>query len=641
MWQKLKAADRNRLGLIGIGLSVVLFVAINVVAGTLLTSQRLDLTADRLFIVSKGTKEVLASIDEPIDLRLYYSDQLNQMGPYFTSYDKRVEDLLSEYRRLSGGKLRIERLDPEPFSPEEDLAVAEGLRGLPLSDDGALAYFGVSGRNSTDDLQVIAYLAPERANFLEYDLTRMVYDLAHPKKPVIAVIGDLPLMGSRMNRFQPWRVLDTMYQFFDVRFLGGKQDKIDDDVDVLMLAQPQKLDAASLYGIDQFVMRGGRVVAFVDPFAEALQARQPGMPPPQGSAIKTLEPLLKAWGVQIADDKVIGDRSAAQRVTAYVRGRQAVIDYLPWLSFGADNLAQNDVVVGELQRLNLHSAGAITARDGATTKIEPLLVSSPLAMEIDTDKNRMMADPAALIADFQPAGKPFTLAARVTGPVKSAFPDGPPEGAKAKPEDDPAATKGDEAANGSKPESAHLTEAKAPLNLILVADSDLLADQTWVRSQDLLGQQIAIPVANNGDFAVNALENLSGSEGLIGLRGRGVTSRPFEVVRNMQQEAEYKFRAKEQELRAQIDDTKKKIGDLQQEEQKSGVILTGAQQNEIERFRGEMIRLRQELRDVQRSLRENVERLSTAVKIVNIWAVPVLVAVAALIVALLRRARRA
>ena len=620
---KLMRLDRNRRGVIGIGLALILFLAVNLLADALLTRDQLDLTEDHLFTLSDGTREVLASIDEPVDLRLYYSDKLDALGPYFSGHAQRVDELLTAYRELSGGKVRIERLDPQPFSPEEDLAVAEGLQGLPISDDGTLAYFGLSGRNSTDDVQVLPYLAPERANILEYDLTRMINDLARPDKTVVAVLGDLPLMGGQANRFQPWKVLEAMYQFFDVRFLGGKQGKIDDDVEVLMLAQPQDVDLATLYAIDQFVMRGGRVLAFVDPLAEVLAAGG-GMNPmadPEGDAVAALEPLLAAWGVSIPDGQVIGDQNTAQRVSARIGGRQVVVDYLPWLALDQNQIAHDDVVTGELHRINLNSAGSIHGREGATTTIEPLLVSTPDAMEIAADAIRLDPDPTKLLADFKPAGESFTLAARVTGPVKSAYPDGPPEGVEA--------------------DGEHLAEARQPLNLILVADADLLADTTWVRAQDLLGQQIVVPVANNGDLAVNALDNLAGTQGLIGLRGRGLVDRPFEVVRAMERRAEQQFRAKEQELQAKIDDTQTKIRQLQDEEQQSGVILTAAQQDEIENFRGEMITLRQELRGVQRSLREDVERLSTWIKIVNIWAVPVLIALLAIVVALVRRARTA
>ncbi|HEX5078923.1 MAG TPA: Gldg family protein [Geminicoccaceae bacterium] len=624
----LRTPSRGRLTLLGIGLAIVLFLAINLLAGGLLRSTRLDLTEDGLFTLASGTKEVLRSIEEPIDLRFYYSKRLDELGPYFASYANRVDELLTEYQRLSNGKIRIERLDPQPFSPEEDLAVAEGLQGLPVHDDGTLAYFGLSGRNSTDDDQVLPYLAPERGDFLEYDLSKMIYDLSHPEKPVVAVLGDLPLMGGQFNQFnqfdqgRPWLVLDSMFQFFDVRFLGGKRDRIDDDVDIVMLAQPEHLDDATRYAIDQYVMRGGHVLAFIDPFSEAMAGASPAAGG-EGDAIGAMAPLLTSWGVSIAPHEVVGDAMAAQRVTARVNGRQAVIQYLPWLALGEANLARGDVVTADLERVTLNSAGAISPTEGATTTLEPLIVSSPQVMAIDDQKLRFAPDPAALIADFAPTGEALTMAARITGPVDSAFPDGPPEGANA------------------ELAKEHLAKAKAPLNLILVADTDLLSDHTWVRQQSLLGRDIAVPIANNGDLAINALDSLHGSQGLIGLRGRGLSVRPFEVVEAMTQDAEIKFRAKEQELLGKIKDTQDKIAALQKEEQSSGVIMTSEQQAEIDDFRAEMIGLRQELRGVQRSLRQDVESLATRVKVLNIWTVPILVAVFAVGLALVRRFRAA
>jgi ABC-type uncharacterized transport system involved in gliding motility auxiliary subunit len=621
-----RPVNRGRLTLIGIGLAIVLFLSVNLLAGALLKSSRLDLTEERLFTLAEGTKQVLRSIDEPVDLRLYYSKGLDELGPYFATYADRVDELLAEYQRLSDGKIRVERLDPQPFSPEEDLAVAEGLRGLPVHDDGTLAYFGLSGRNSTDDDEVLAYLAPERGDFLEYDLTRMVYDLSHPDKPVVAVLGDLPLLGNQFNQFnqaKPWLVLDAMFQFFDLRFLGGKHDRIDDDVQILMLAQPEELDDATRYAIDQFVMRGGRVLAFVDPFAEVLASGGNPAAAADGSAIEALQPLLAAWGVAIEPGQVVGDAVAAQRVSAMMNGRETIIQYLPWLALDASNLAQDDVVTANLERITLNTAGAIHQTEGAKTKFEPLIRSSPQVMAIDDEKIRFAPNPAQLIADFAPTGEPVTLAARVTGPVASAFPDGPPEGANQDLAKD------------------HLAEASAPLNLILIADADLLADHTWLRPQNLLGREVLMPLANNGDLAINALENLRGSQELIGLRGRGLSVRPFEVVEAMTQDAEIRFRAKEQELLGKIKETQDKIAALQQEEQSSGVILTAEQQAEIDDFRSEMIGLRQELRGVQRSLRQDVESLATRIKLLNIWTVPILVALFAIGLALVRKVRAA
>jgi ABC-type uncharacterized transport system involved in gliding motility auxiliary subunit len=586
-------------------------------------------TEDGLFTLAEGTKEVLASIDEPIDLRFYYSRHLDELGPYFAMHANRVDELLAAYQRLSNGKVRVERLDPQPFSPEEDLAVAEGLEGLPLRDDGTLAYFGLSGRNSTDDNQVLPYLAPERGDFLEYDLTRMIYDLSQPEKPVVAVLGSLPLAGGQPNPFnrfdqaRPWLVLDAMFQFFDVRMLGGEPGRIDDDVDVLLLAQAQALTDTTRYAIDQFVMRGGRVLAFVDPFSEVLTNGANPMAAADASAVEALAPLLTAWGVAIEPHEVVGDAMAAQRVNAMVNGRQAIVQYLPWLALGEANLARGDVVTADLERITLNSAGAIRQTEGATTALEPLIVSSPQVMAIEDTRLRAGPDPAGLIADFVPSGEPVTLAARITGPVASAFPDGPPEGADAE-------LAGD-----------HRAEADAPLNLILVADADFLADQAWVRQQSLLGREILVPHANNGDLAINALENLSGSQALIGLRGRGLSVRPFEVVEAMAQDAEIRFRSKEQELLERIAQTQDKIAALQQQEQSSGVILTAEQQAEIDDFRAEMIGLRQELRAVQRSLRQDVEDLASWVKVIKIWTVPILVALFAIGLAAVRKIRAA
>jgi len=621
MIDKLRHADRNRLAVIGIGLAIVFFFALNLLADLGLTSTRLDLTEDRLFTLSEGTKETLGAIGEPIHIRFYYSDELDEIGPYFTQHAARIEELLAEYQRLSDGMVRIERLDPEPFSHAEDLAVAEGLRGLPLGPEGTQAYFGLSGRNATDDLEVIPYLAPERGDFLEYDLTRLVYDLAHPEKPVVAVLGDLPLMGAP-PRAEPWTVLETMFQFFDVRFLGGSHDEIADEVDLLMLAQPQQLDEKSLYAVDQFVMRGGRVLALIDPFAEVMQAGGNPMAG-QGNPVEVMAPLLEAWGIEMPGDRVVGDAVNAQRVRAQVRGREQVARYLPWLTLDKDQLPDDDVITADLERITLATAGWIEAREDAGITIEPLLTSSPQAAPIEVEKVEGQPDPAALLEGFEPRGEPFVLAARVSGEVTSAFAEGPPEGV-----DEEIAER-------------HLGEPQAPLNLILIADADFLADRHWLRQQNLLGQQFTVPIAHNGDFVVNALDNLAGGEALIALRGRGLSVRPFEVIEAMERAAEEQYRAKEEELLARIEETEAKIEELQREEQAGGVILTAEQQAAIEDFRARMLTLRQELREVQRSLREDVESLSFWVKALNIFAVPVLIAVLATALALIRRTRAA
>jgi ABC-type uncharacterized transport system involved in gliding motility auxiliary subunit len=280
-------------------------------------------------------------------------------------------------------------------------------------------------------------------------------------------------------------------------------------------------------------------------------------------------------------------------------------------------------VTGDLQLLVMKTAGALRAREGATTTLHPLIRSSGEAMEIDVDLVQMLPDPVAILRKFKATGEPLTLAARITGPVRTAFPDGPPEGA-------------DEAAK-----AAHRSESKVPVQLIVVGDSDLLADENWLQARSVLGQEFLVPTANNGDFAVAALENLAGSAVLSGLRGHGVQARPFEVVEAMARKAEDRYRATEQELVARIDDTRGKIRQLQKEEKEAGVLLTTEQQRAVETLRGELLQLRGELRQVQFALRKDVETLESWLKLANIWAVPAIVAVVAFVLALLRRRRAA
>lgn len=390
---------------------------------------------------------------------------------------------------------------------------------------------------------------------------------------------------------------------------------------MLVLAQPNQLDEKTLYAIDQFVMRGGRVLAAVDPFAEVLQNAPPGAASGK-SAIETLKPLLASWGVEIPQDKVVGDREAAVRVQARHNGRNVVTEYLAWLALGPDRIRGDDVVTGDLHKVQLQSAGSIRPRDGATTHIAPLITSGPESMEIDKANIAFMPDPVSLLASFKPSGETYTLAARVTGPVKSAFPDGPP--ASIEDEDLRAAYK---------------AEAETPLNLILIADADMLADNAWVQNGSLLGQSFVMPTANNGDLIVNAVDNLSGSDALISLRSRGLQTRPFKVLADMQRKAEDRYRATEQTLLTKIDETKTKIHQLQTEEQEGGRLLTGEQQATIENFRDEMLGLRQQLRDVQYALRKDTESLETWITALNIWAVPIAIGVLAIVMLLIKRWR--
>ena len=627
------AWDRRKLGVAGLVLAVILFLAVNIFAGGAIRNVQADLTENSLYSVSAGTETVLADLKEPVTLRYFVSRSLIDLSPGLGTYSQRVLELLQRYVDAAGGKIRLEIVDPKPFSNEEDRAVGFGLQGVPLNDAGELGYFGLAGTNTTDDQDVIGFLQPQREPFLEYDLTRLVHNLAHPKKKVIGLVSGIPIDADPANEYKPWRVVEQIKQFFEVKSLG-LDPEITDDIDVLMIVHPFGLSDKTLYAIDQYVMAGGKTMVFVDPYAEEGSRSNAAMrlPPDQGS---NLEKLFKAWGVDYARDKVLADLGLAQRVQAAVdaQGRPVITNYVSWLSFPADRFKPDDVITGQLRTINVATAGFLAKAEGADIAFDPLIVSTEASAPMEAQKFRFQPNPAQILKEFKPEGGPLTLAARLSGKLKSAFPDGPPEDKDKK----------DEAEDEKAPARPHLAQSEDVVNLIVVADSDILADTFWLQIQDFFGQRLVVPSANNADFVINALDNLSGSSELIGLRSRGFSDRPFDRVMEIQRAAELQYRDRERALLDELKEVEGKLKDLTTKEQEgAAVILTDKQKQAIEDFRRQIIKVRGELRDVRRALREDIDTLDGWVKILNIAAMPALIALFAigLLIARNRRTRR-
>lgn len=577
--------------------------------------------------------------------------------PAYATYATRVRELLDEYSSISGGKIRVEQLNPLPFSDEEDRAVAFGLQGVPITQGGEQVYFGLAATNSTDDEQVIAFLQPERERFLEYDLTKLVYNLANPKKKVVALITELPLEGDVMAMRmtgrppQPWAIMEQLRAFFEMRQLGGEVAEIGDDVSVVMVVHPKTIPPQTQYAIDQFVLRGGRAIVFVDPNSEAERSRpNPMQRGPVEDASSNLDTLMKAWGVEMPKGKVLGDRFSARKVNAGGSSRIQAVDYVAWLTLRPANFDTADPVTADLNQINAATTGMLRKAEGGTTEIKPLIQSSQASMELDAAEfTQPVPDVLGLLNRFQPQNKREIIAARVQGPTKTAFPDGPPRKEAPKPASDSEEDKkkAEEeaakiAADHAKAMEKHLAQSRQPVNLIVVADTDILDDRFWVNTQDFFGQRMQVPTANNADFVANAIENLTGSNDLIGLRSRGTSSRPFEQVQALQRDAEQQFRAKEKELQDKLKDVEKKLADIRNQGQGQGAqaILTTDQQRSIEQFRTEMVATRKELRDVQLALRKDIDRLQSIVQFVNIGLVPILVALVAVLIGLWRRSSR-
>jgi|SRR5579872_2180833 len=620
--------NRSTLGGGALLALALLFIGLTILFDHTLRGWRLDLTQNHLYTTSTGTDRILKGIKEPINLYFFYSEKTAAQIPQIKTYGVRVREFLEELAARSGGNVRLHVIDPQPFSEDEDRASELGVRGAPVGPSGSQLYFGLAGTNSTDGHQAIEFFDPQKEEFLEYDVVKLIYQLANTKKPVIAWLSSLP-MGSGFDPQtgqprEPWAVYEQAEQLFEIRQLDPAAAKIDPDVSVLVLVHPKNLSPATQFAIDQYALRGGHIAAFVDPLAEAdPTGGDRGNPMAAMSADKSSQlALLSAWGVQFNSKQVVADRARALAVST--RQGEAPVQHLGILGLDESSFTRGDVITAGLSSVNVATAGSLVPVKGATTKFEPLLQSSADAALMPAERFAMLFDPSSLRDGFKPTGTRYTLAARVTGPVKSAFPAGAPSGVTV-----PAG-------------QAVLKESVKPLNLVVFADTDLLSDFMWVRQQNFFGQRVAQAMANNGDLVLNTLDNLSGSADLISVRGRASFKRPFEKVEALRRAADDRFRAKEQELEQQLRDAEEKLTALQsRRNDKSALILTPEQEKEIERFTQEKLRIRKELRAVRAGLDKDIQGLGSEVKVVNIIVVPVLFALAALFIALWRRQQRA
>ena len=626
----------NKLGAAALILSIVLFLAINIFSEAAIKGVQVDLTDKSLFTLSEGTTETLAAVKEPITLRFFSTRKLIETMPGLTGYGARVKELLERYVTLSNGAIKLELINPEPFSPEEDRAVGFGLSGVPITEAGDLGYFGIAATNTTDDKDVIPFLTPQRERFLENDLTRMINNLANPKKKVIALVTGLPVDSDPLKKYKPWAIVNQLKQFFEVR-IQGLTPKISDDVDLVMLIHPFGLSDTSKYMIDQYVLRGGKAIIFVDPHAEEGGRSNRALRLPSGLG-SDLPELFKAWGLKFDRDKVLGDLKAGQRVQAGVDsfGRPIITRYVAWTSYGPDNLNKEDVTLAQLKLVNFGTPGFIEVEKNAKTTVTPLITSTKSSGPFDATMVRQNPQPAEILKAFKPTNKSYVIAARITGNTNSAYPDGPPK----RDAKDKKKASTDNKKQQAKPKP-HLKASTKPINVIVVADTDFIADLFWLRTQDLFGQTVTVPNANNGDFVVNAADNLAGSSSLISLRSRGLSARPFELVQKLQDDAENKYRAKERALMKELEDVQKKMGKLQTQERAKGAsVLSSKQKQAIIKFRKRVLEIRRELRQVQLNLRRDIDNLDSRLRLINIAAMPAAIALFAIVIALVRRNRK-
>jgi ABC-type uncharacterized transport system involved in gliding motility auxiliary subunit len=605
------------------------FIVAVMASNVLLRGWRIDLTKNQLYTLSQGTRNVLQKIDEPINLYLFFSNQETQGLPAVRAYATRVTETLQEFAANAGkGKLVLHVVDPLPFSEDEDRAEQFGLQAAMVGDKSI--YFGLAGSNSVGTTDTIPFFDPEPSKeaFLEYDLARLVYNLANPKKTVVGLLSGAPIAGSfdpqTQQPTQPWVIVEQAREVFDIRMIPESTLKIDDDINVLWVVHPAMLDDATQYAIDQFVMRGGHALIFVDPMAEILASQQESGIAAAPSS--TLDKLFKTWGVEFSTMDVVADN----RYALGIRQGQKTVRHVGLLGLDMDAMSKDDVITSGLGTVNVGLAGYFKSAEGATSKLTPLLHSSTEAETLPAARFQFLPDPGELLNGFKATGMEYTIAARLEGPLKSAFPDGPPK-----------PPEGRDAPVDDKLKTEHKNSTDNA-NLVLVGDVDMLSDRLWAQVQNFLGQRMVNAFANNGDFVINALDNLSGSADLIGLHSRATYSRPFTTVDKLRREADAKFRETEQQLQAQLSDTERKLGELQAgRNDKSSMLMNSAQQDEIQRFLGEQVKIRQQLRSVRHELDQDINNLGTTLKVINIIVMPIVLIGVLLLVAAARRRRKA
>ncbi|MGB1557116.1 MAG: GldG family protein [Oceanococcaceae bacterium] len=600
-----KLFQRSSLLLVFISL-----VAVIALSQMLFKGARLDLTENKIYSLSDGTRNLLANIEEPIQLYFFYSRDAATGLPPLQTWATQVQEFLEELTLASGGKLKLSVIDPEPFSEEEDRAATLGIQPVPLGDAGNTLYFGLAGTNSVEQVDMIPFFQLNRQSQLEYDVAKLIYGLSMPERPRLGLISTLEINGgfNPMTRqpTAPWMSVSQLQEFFEVETLETDISSVPEGMDLLILVHPVKLPEQTLYALDQFVLGGGRLLAFVDPFSQS--AGPLGMDPSQEGPgpNSDLKPLFEAWGLRLSTE-VLGDAGAALQVNG-PNGQPTY--HLGMLGYGVDNLNLDDVITQDLDSLNFGLSGYLSALEDASTTLTPLVQSSQNAAGIPSFRIQPGMDPGSLARGFTPTGEQYTVAARISGPAKSAY--------------------GDTAPASAADASAH--KAEGDIQVVVVADTDLLSDQFWVRVSNFLGQQIAQPFASNGDLLLNAVDNLLGSSDVISIKSRAGYNRPFTLVEQMKRDADRQFRAKEEELQQRLRETESNLNALQTQQQEGNVLtLSPEQEAELEKFMQTKLAVRKELRAVRYNLNKDVEALEGWLKVLNIAGVPLLLVLGSLL----------
>ena len=602
-----------------------IFFAFTMLNNALFSSARIDLTENKLYTLTLGTRDLIAEIDEPIKFRFFFSQRASEDLTALRAYARRVQELLEEYQALAGGSINLEIIDPEPFSEEEDLAAQFGLQSVPVNNAGDELYFGLVGTNSVDDQLIISFFQPDKEEFLEYDISRIIHQLNSSRKPKVGLLSSLKIQGdidtSTFQTTPAWVVIDQLTQQYEVVDVAMDATELPRDMQLLIIVHPKSLSDATLFAIDQFAMAGGRVLLFVDPLAE-MERRPPGAMPTEPASDFS---LLSNWGMQLRADTVLADSAAALNVGG---SNGQSVRHLGILGLSAENFNSDDVSLASLESINVTTSGILDMVGRPESRIDILIQSSENAMPMASTEFQSLTDPEQLLKTFVPTGKRYTIAARISGKAVTAYPGG--VDVETVPE---AEVEGQGQGQGQgQVESTRDTQlhqavltATDKLNVIVVADTDILTDRLWVQVQNFFGQAIASPWANNGDFVLNSVDNLLGGSKLISIRSRGRFSRPFTVVESLRLAAQSKYQKSADTLQRELEETEAELNEVESSQSDQNLLaLSPEQEQAITQFQDEKLRIRKQLRDVRHQLDKDIEGLGATLKLINIIVLPLL-----------------
>lgn len=611
---------------------IVLFFALITLSNIMLKHVRLDLTENKIYTLSDGTRNIISAIDQPLNLYLFFTEEASRDVPYYRKYYHRVREILEEYKLYADDKIRLHFINPEPFSEDEDRATGFGIQRVPLEGGSETLYFGLAGSNAVGDVEEIAFLDPRREVFLEYDIDKLLYTLMNPEKPVLGLMSTLPMYpvaglgaGSQQN---PWVIIEQIEQLFEVKLVFPDTAQIDDDVDVLMVVHPKQLEEKTLYAIDQYVMKGGNTMFFVDPHAEIENIPTPSDMPLQNEKLKssTLNNLFRKWGFEVPENTIVADFARALRLTIPGQGPKRNIIYL---GLNKGDMDREDVVTSALEQINFAMSSHIKVLNEEQVEMIPLMRSSKQSGLLPLSVVGFMRDSAELEKHFNPTNKQYPIVARLKGEVNSAF-------------EEPPTNENEGSENSSQPPTLpHLKASVGPVNLLVVADVDILSDRLWVIAQEFFGQRLYQPIANNRDFVVNAIDNMTGGKDLIGIRSRASFNRPFTKVAEIEQQANMQYREVEKQLQRKLKETEEKLQELQEQRtDKKGSILNPKQVAEYQKFQKQRLQTRKQLREVKYNLAKDIDLLGRNLKIINIGAMPAVITALALVFVYIQRRRR-